>query len=115
MSTETHQQTFFIGDLVEFDCPKGTVRGHIMGYLAEPLGEYVVECLHDEPLAGGIIMPEELSLIVCDYCDSRKGCTCQEDIDAREADWFHRQMDAAERDHWTEDKDRRADEEEEGL
>ena len=104
MSTEAQQHTFEGGDYVEDEHGD---RGHIAEF--DGVG-YLVK-FEDDPVGGAWYLPDDLTPIVCDYCGSRKGCTCQEDIDAREADWFHTQMDAAERDHWTEDKDRRVDEE----
>ena len=106
MSTETQQYNFFVGDLVEVCTTEE--RGHIEAFDG---WAYLIR-FEDDPDCGAWYPADHLTPIVCDYCDSRKGCACQEDIDAREADWFHTQMDAAERDHWTEDKDRRADEEE---
>ena len=106
MSIETHQHTFEVGDLVDTDeGERGVIEtlctGAATGFAflkMEDGREMLWALCYTEP-------------VVCEYCDSRKGCTCQEDIDAREAEWFHQKMDAAERDHWAEDKDRRADEE----
>ena len=103
MSIETHQHTFEVGDLVWADSLGDYAT---VGHLTEGSAWVKTEGGSHHIIAQALLEP-----VVCEYCGSRKGCTCQEDIDAREADWFPRQMDAAERDHWTEDKDRRADEE----
>jgi hypothetical protein len=49
----------------------------------------------------------QLELIVCEYCGSRKGCTCQEDIDSAE-EFRRARPEDPERDFWQEYKDRRA-------
>lgn len=78
MSTKTAQQ-FEVGDLVEFD---------------DDMRSKVVETFEDggafiEDVDTGdkwCVWLDDLTLIVCEYCGTRKGCECQENIDAREAE-----------------------------
>ena len=75
MSTKTAQQ-FEVGDLVEFDDDD---RGHVVrlnpSHAIVSFDGHLWAARH-----------EDLTLIVCEYCGTRKGCECQESIDAREAE-----------------------------
>ena len=84
MSTKTAQQ-FEVGDFVE--TAEGW-RGVIKGLTDLNYGHPCTALVEDEEGKVWRIDADygELALIVCEYCGSRQGCECQENIDAREAE-----------------------------